>query len=338
MNQHVFWWGGRPGLEGTAGLYRMFHDYMENVKGLTNILWVWNIQDLPTNYGWADGDAKFDRYEGLDGGLAEYEANDWNSFNPGKDYYDVLSVDFYDAEGYAQRHYDQAMAIAAADRKPMIVGETFVFQTPAEAAAQPNWTLTMPWGVRTWNNNTSQAMATHYAATIGSSGLPRFSTRNNGQRGDIEVELEIPEYAGGLGLEFTERSVTLGDVTLNADKTSFIASAALPKVYVEDTRSGPSLGWDATITAGEYLVGPQQIDGKALGVAPAVVSVAEGQVVTPGAPAAAGVGFVGGTGFGSSPVGSSRGVAALGGVLSLKVPAATTLPGAYRGAVSVTVL
>lgn len=177
MNQHVFWWGGRPGLNGSAGLYRMFRNYMQNTKGLSNIVWVWNVQDLPDNYGWVNGDPKFDRYEGLAGGLAEYNANDWNSFSPGRDFYDVLSVDFYDAEGYSQRRYDQATRIAQADGKPMIVGETFTFPSQAVLAVQRNWSLTMPWGVRTWNFNTPAAMATFYTNSIGTSGLPRFLPR-----------------------------------------------------------------------------------------------------------------------------------------------------------------
>lgn len=179
MNQHVFWWGGRPGLDGSAGLYRMVHDYLEQEKGLSNIVWVWNVQDLPDDYGFADGDPKFDRYEGLAGGLPEYDADDWSSFSPGPDYYDVLSVDFYDVEGYAPRHYEQAQRIAQRDDKPMIIGETFVFPTQDEIAAQPDWSLAMPWGVRTWNYNTPQAMATFYEHSIGAAGLPRFTTRDS---------------------------------------------------------------------------------------------------------------------------------------------------------------
>ncbi|WP_169501838.1 glycosyl hydrolase [Kribbella catacumbae] len=177
MNQHVFWWGGRPGLKGSAGLYRMFHDYLEKEKGLSNIVWVWNVQDLPVDYGWTAGDPKFDRYEGVAGGLSEYDADTWDSFNPGKGYYDVLSVDFYDPEGYVQRHYDQAKRIADRDGKPMIIGETFVFPSQPEFAAQPDWALAMPWGIRTWNYNTKEAMATFYENSIPSSQLPRFKSR-----------------------------------------------------------------------------------------------------------------------------------------------------------------
>src|SRR5690606_32059124 len=37
MNQAKFWWGGRPGEEGTVKLYRWVHDYMVKEKGLDNL-------------------------------------------------------------------------------------------------------------------------------------------------------------------------------------------------------------------------------------------------------------------------------------------------------------
>jgi hypothetical protein len=157
------------------------------------------------------------------------------------------------------------------------------------------------------------------------------------QTGDIDVDLEIPEFPGGLAVGFASTSVALGDAALSADKAWIVGAADLPAVTVEDSRPGPSAGWDATISAGQYLSGPEQVGGSALGIAPEVVSVAEGQTVTPGAPVAAGAGFVAGTEFGSSPAGASRGVAALGGELSYKIPATVT-PGSYRGVLSVTVL
>jgi beta-mannanase len=46
MNQGVFWWAGRPGTNGTAELYRLTRDYLQNTKGLTNLIWVWDMQDL----------------------------------------------------------------------------------------------------------------------------------------------------------------------------------------------------------------------------------------------------------------------------------------------------
>ncbi|MBK8504599.1 MAG: glycoside hydrolase [Saprospiraceae bacterium] len=46
MNQDAFWWGGRPGPNGTAKLYQITHDYLEKQKDLKNIIWVWDMQDL----------------------------------------------------------------------------------------------------------------------------------------------------------------------------------------------------------------------------------------------------------------------------------------------------
>jgi mannan endo-1,4-beta-mannosidase len=182
MNQHVFWWGGRPGPSGTAGLFRMFRRHLEDEWGLHDIVWVWNVQDLPDDYGYLDGDEKFARYRGLAGGIREYDANDWDAFNPGADAYDVLSVDFYDEEGYSPRRYEQAQRIAERDGKPMIIGETFVLPGPEVLRTQPGWALAMPWGERTWLHNTREEMAAFYRDSIGAADLPRFAGRASAPR------------------------------------------------------------------------------------------------------------------------------------------------------------
>jgi len=53
MNQGVFWWGGRPGTGGTARLFQISHDYLVKGKGLTNLIWVWDVQDFWTSPGLA---------------------------------------------------------------------------------------------------------------------------------------------------------------------------------------------------------------------------------------------------------------------------------------------
>jgi hypothetical protein len=158
------------------------------------------------------------------------------------------------------------------------------------------------------------------------------------QSGDIDVDLDIPAFPGGLAVGFTQASVALAGAALSADKAWIVGAGDLPGIEIEDSRPGPSVGWDATITSGAQLTGPEAVDGKALGIAPEVLSVADNQTVTPGAAVAAwNVGFTAGTEFGSSPAGSSRGIASLGGELSYKLPATVT-PGSYHGVVSVTVL
>ncbi|SCD72099.1 Glycosyl hydrolase family 26, partial [Streptomyces sp. DfronAA-171] len=50
MNEGWAWWGGRPGANGSARLFRITHDYLES-KGLDNLLWVWNVKDTAANGG-----------------------------------------------------------------------------------------------------------------------------------------------------------------------------------------------------------------------------------------------------------------------------------------------
>jgi len=42
INGNWFWWGGRPGQDGSAALYRQLYDRFVNVHHLDNLLWVWN--------------------------------------------------------------------------------------------------------------------------------------------------------------------------------------------------------------------------------------------------------------------------------------------------------
>lgn len=71
MNQGVFWWAGKQ--ERTANLYQLTHDYFVRDKGLSSLIWVWNIQDLNVS------DA---------GGLI----NVATSYNPGSDYWDITTL------------------------------------------------------------------------------------------------------------------------------------------------------------------------------------------------------------------------------------------------------
>ena len=40
--------GRKGGANGTRRLYQIFHDYLTVEKKLTNLIWVWNIQDFDT--------------------------------------------------------------------------------------------------------------------------------------------------------------------------------------------------------------------------------------------------------------------------------------------------
>jgi mannan endo-1,4-beta-mannosidase len=121
MNQGVFWWAGRTGPNGTARLFQITHDYLVKTKGFTNIAFVWDVQDLSTNY-------------------ADYD--------PGADYYDLGAIDYYNGSSsdsdYGDTKYHDAMAPVVGD-KPMAIGETFYLPDPAAQSRLPYESFFMIW-------------------------------------------------------------------------------------------------------------------------------------------------------------------------------------------------
>lgn len=132
MNQGKFWWGGRPGPDGTALLYRIVHDYFTSVKGLTNLVWVWDMQDM---------------------------SRDFESYNPGNKYWDVFGFDVYD-NGYDDSWYNYILPIAG--NKPMAIGECAKLPSPAVLAAQPRWVFFMPWAELVKESNTAKEITEIY--------------------------------------------------------------------------------------------------------------------------------------------------------------------------------
>jgi len=130
MNQGAFWWGGRPGENGTRKLYQLTHDYFTKTKGLTNLIWVWDMQDFPN----------------LNSDLTNY--------NPGADYWDIAALDVYDGSGYTAAKYN-AMVAAAGD-KPIAIGECDKYPTVAQLVAQPKWTFFMGWSELVYDKNTPE--------------------------------------------------------------------------------------------------------------------------------------------------------------------------------------
>ena len=142
MNQGAFWWGGRPGPEGTCKLYQLTHDYMTKTKGLTNLIWVWDMQDFPDF------------------------ANQLDAYNPGDKYWDVAALDIYDDQtGYSADKYNAMVQVAHG--KPIAIGECQTLPTPAQLASQPKWTFFMSWSELTVSHNTpAQINALYHAASV----------------------------------------------------------------------------------------------------------------------------------------------------------------------------
>ncbi|MGV8878112.1 MAG: glycoside hydrolase family 26 protein [Sphingobacteriaceae bacterium] len=129
MNQRVFWWDGRPGAEGTRKLYQLTHDYLTKTKELSNLIWVWDLQDFET----------------LAADVVEY--------NPGDDYWDVLALDIYDDKsGFSEEKYN--LMVKAGGGKPIAIGECQKYPTAEILAKQPKWTFFMGWSELVFSHNT----------------------------------------------------------------------------------------------------------------------------------------------------------------------------------------
>ena len=135
MNQGIFWWAGRKGTNGTGALYRLTRDYLEKDKGLDNIIWVWDMQDL---------------------------SYDWSDYNPGNDYWDIFAVDVYNGDYYTSYKYQQALNIGG--NKLIAVGECDKLPTSSELYNQPYWNFVMSWAELTFEKNTGTEIQNLYWA------------------------------------------------------------------------------------------------------------------------------------------------------------------------------
>lgn len=115
MNQEKFWWGGRPGPEGSSRLFRLTHDHFTRALGLRNLVWTWDVQDL-----------RFD----------------WDLYHPGDAYFDVLAVDVY-SMGFTDRLYREALRLAGG--KPIALGEVAELPSPEILRRQPRYAFAMGW-------------------------------------------------------------------------------------------------------------------------------------------------------------------------------------------------
>jgi mannan endo-1,4-beta-mannosidase len=134
MNQGAFWWGGRAGSEGTLKLYQLTHDYFVQDKGLSSLIWVWNMQDF--------------------GGLV----NDLRNYNPGSNYWDIATLDVY--EGFQGWKY-QAM-VDVSGGKPIGIGECSTLPDANRLANEPLWTFFMSWSELTFEDNSNQQISDLY--------------------------------------------------------------------------------------------------------------------------------------------------------------------------------
>ncbi len=120
-----FWWGTDGGAN-YARLYQLIVDEMVNVKGVHNVIWVWN----PCNVDDAD-------------------------WNPGEVCYDVVSIDIYNAAfDYSSNYvaFDKLKTLTAG-RKIIALSENGpIPDIDKEFAEDAVWSWWMPW-YQTWGGN-----------------------------------------------------------------------------------------------------------------------------------------------------------------------------------------
>lgn len=139
LNGAWFWWGGRPGPDGSALLWRRIRSRLLDVHGLHNLVWVWNA-NAPR------GDA------------APYA-----DFYPGGDVVDVLAADVYGGD-YRGSHHDQLRELA--DGRPIALGEIGELPEDPDAvlAAQPDWAWLMIWRTFVTTQNPPELVRRLYAS------------------------------------------------------------------------------------------------------------------------------------------------------------------------------
>lgn len=194
MNQSMFWWAGRKGTKGTGALYRLTRDYLENEKGLDNIIWVWDMQDL---------------------------SYDWSEYNPGNDYWDIFAVDIYNSDYFTEYKYNQALSVAG--DKLIAIGECDKLPTAQQLKEQPRWSFVMSWAELTFSHNTNSEIQNLYWAenTIVRNDLPDLKGKESlNVSDDVSIRgYQISTTLGGIRVvsgvkpEINEK---------NVEKTGFV--------------------------------------------------------------------------------------------------------------------
>lgn len=119
-----FWWGDKGGAAFQA-LYNLVYDEMVNVKGVKNLVWVWN---------------------------PEYATDtDWN---PGTAKYDIVSLDIYEAWNYSTKYISAYQTLSQNfPGKILAISENGPIPDMSVMAENNiKWSWWMPW-YQTWDGN-----------------------------------------------------------------------------------------------------------------------------------------------------------------------------------------
>ena len=119
-----FWWG-REGAGNFVKLFHLVYDEMVTVKGVHNVIWVWNAGE---------------------------NDSDWN---PGDDYYDVVSLDIYNNDyDYSSNYvsFDNVKVLTAGKKIIALSENGPIPDIDKEFDEEAVWSWWMPW-YQTWGGN-----------------------------------------------------------------------------------------------------------------------------------------------------------------------------------------
>ena len=120
-----FWWGRNSKAEDFVKLYQLMFDEMTDVKGVHNVLWVWN---------------------------AGTEDADWN---PGEDYYDIVSADIYNNFfDYSSNYptFDKLKTLTGGKKIIALSENGPIPDIDKQMDDEAMWSWWMPW-YQTWGGN-----------------------------------------------------------------------------------------------------------------------------------------------------------------------------------------
>jgi hypothetical protein len=118
-----FWWGRNKDAAAFVKLYHLIFDEMVNVKGVHNVIWVWN---------------------------AGVDDADWN---PGDDYYDIVSADIYNAAfDYSSSYstFDKLKSLTGGKKLIALSENGPIPDIEKEIEEEAVWSWWMPW-YNSWN-------------------------------------------------------------------------------------------------------------------------------------------------------------------------------------------
>ena len=198
-----FWWGTKGGAAFQA-LYNLVYDEMVNVKGVNNLVWVWN---------------------------PEYSSDtDWN---PGASKYDVISLDIYEAWDYSTKYTKAYSELTTNFGSDKILAVSENGSIPDISVMKSNniaWSWWMPW-YQTWNglflDQTVDAVwkaNLESACTINLESMPGWEnyTISTAKVADCEVGYAL----GDLDTARTTEIVVPGDTATNGWLRASISTSA----------------------------------------------------------------------------------------------------------------